>query len=311
MVKFFSKKKEKREEEKDVFILYDSQEEVNKETQQPEEAITTLYNIPVSPEALKGRGRIIAVQGASGGDGTSTVAANIAAYYAFINPEKVVLIDVDGYGSIRGRMGIQTNECLNSILDWEDIFSLKDIHRGLLAHSSGVMLVPGVLHYDQEEQVTPGIVLKMLTLLKQEFEFIIVDCPSVSSANNTWAVALVADLVVNVFSPDRTSLDFLHEINGYLLRLGCLNRTVTVLNKAGIPGGIRPSDIEKYAGLKINGMLPYSIAVAEANNRRQLLVYTNQRDEFSKAIQSFSEEIPDIISALKGEGVENNGQGIN
>ncbi|MCL6479909.1 MAG: hypothetical protein K6T65_16190, partial [Peptococcaceae bacterium] len=51
-------------------------------------------------------------------------------------------------------------------LDWEDIYGPGDIARGLLNHSSGIMAVPGVIHYDQVEKVTPALVLKMLTLSK-------------------------------------------------------------------------------------------------------------------------------------------------
>jgi pilus assembly protein CpaF len=96
---------------------------------------------------------------------------------------------------------------------------------------------------------------------------------------------MVADTVLTVFKPDRASLDLLGENSGFLLRLGCRSRVRLALNQAGIPGGIRTSDIENIAGLGLAGILPYSPAVAEENNKRQLAVLSRARDDFSRGLQ--------------------------
>jgi len=240
---------------------------------------------------MAGHGKVFTVQSSTKGDGSTTIAVNLAALLALSNTERVVLIDLDGYGSIRSRMGLPADECLINILDWEDIHGLRDIVRGIYNHSSGVMVVPGVIHYDHEEKVTPTLVFKILTLLKETYDYIILDCPPAGTGNNTWAAALVSDLIFTVFKPDRVSLDLLNENNGFMARLGCQDRVYTVLNQAGIPGGIRAGELESRLGLDILGIMPYSVAVAEENNRRQMMVHSREKDDFTKALQVLADRL--------------------
>ncbi|MCL6476984.1 MAG: AAA family ATPase [Peptococcaceae bacterium] len=291
MLKNLFKKKNVKPQAEEEFVLWKAnQGEAEPKVESKSEALK-MFNLPVSPKALTGHGKIYVIQGAVGGDGATTVAVNLAGLLALSNPERVVLIDLDGYGAVRSRMGLPAGECLVNILDWEDMYGPGDIARGLLNHSSGIMAVPGVIHYDQVEKVTPALVLKMLTLLKESYDYIVLDCPPAGINNNTWAASLVADIILTVFRPDRASIDLLQENNGFMHRLGCQERVHAVLNQAGIPGGIRPGDLESKLGVNIIGILPYSIGVAETNNRRQLVVHARQRDDFTRAIQALADRI--------------------
>jgi len=265
----FFKKKNKPGLQEEV-VLWKADQSRTKKTE-PRERSSRLYNLPVSPDALAGHGKIYTVQSSTKGDGASTIAVNLAALLALSNPERVVLIDLDGYGSIRSRMGLPADECLVNILDWEDIHG-RDSVRGLYNHSSGIMVVPG-------------------TLLKETYDYIILDCPPVGTGNNTWAAALVSDLIVTVFSPDRVSLDLINVNSGFMARLGCQDRVCLVLNQAGIPGGIRAGELESRL-TDILGIMPYSVAVAEENNRRRMMVHSRERDDFVKALQVLAKRLP-------------------
>jgi cellulose biosynthesis protein BcsQ len=278
--------------DKEGFILWQAgrsrlEAEGGKDREQPER----VFNLPVNPGALSGHGKIYTVQSSAKGDGASTVAVNMAGLLALSCPERVVLIDLDGYGSVRSRMGLPAGECLVNICDWEDVQNSRDMAGRLYCHSSGVLVVPGVIHHDHVEMVTPALIFKMLTLLKENYDYIILDCPPVGMDNNTWAAALVSDVIFTVFKPDRTSLDLLKENNGFILRLGCQDRVCLVLNQAGIPGGIRPGDVEGSLGPDIISVLPYSVGVAESNNRRQIAAQVRQKDVFSQAMQALVEKI--------------------
>jgi len=286
----FFKKKDKPKPQEEV-VLWKA-DEGRPKTMEPQGKSSRLYNIPVSPDALAGHGKIYTVQSSTKGDGATTIAVNLAALLALSNPERVALIDLDGYGCIRSRMGLPADECLINILDWEDIHGPRDIVRGIYNHSSGVMVVPGVIHYDHEEKVTPTLVFKILTLLKETYDYIILDCPPAGTGNNTWAAALVSDLILTVFKPDRASLDLLNENNGFMARLGCQDRVCAVLNQAGIPGGIRAGELESRLGLNILGIMPYSVAVAEENNRRQMMVHSREKDDFTRSLQVLADRLP-------------------
>lgn len=288
-LKFLSNKKEHVQQEGPV--LWGPGGEMQK--QEPTEEVTHMYNIPVSPKAIPGGAMIWTVQSPQGGDGSTTVATNIASLLAVSSPEKVVLIDLDGVGSVRSRMGLPVTHCLVNILDWQDVKDVKDMARAMVAHSSGVMVIPGVVHYDHVSLVTPTLIFNMLTILKDRYEHIILDCPPVSINPTTWASVLVSDVILTVIKPDRTSLDLAKDNISYLKRLGGQDRSCIILNQTGQPGGIRASDLvgNQELGLEIHHMLPHSVSVAEANNRRELMAIAKPRDEFSIALKQLIEKM--------------------
>ena len=284
--RLFAKKKNSRPEEEPIIWGSEEEEKAPETTEKP----VFLHGIPVAPEALQGHGKIISVQCAKHGDGATTVAVNLAALLAVSSPERVVLIDLDGYGSVRSRLGLPVSECLVNILDWEEVQAAREMAGRMQEHSSGVMVIPGVVHYDHVARITPALVLKILTILKEHFDYIVVDCPPVGVNNHTWAAALVSNVVLTVISPDRTSLDLLEENNRFMGRLGCQERVCAVLNRAGMPGGIRAGDLvgNKKLGINVSAVLPYSVGVIESNNRREIVAVAKRKDDFSQALQQLA-----------------------
>jgi len=250
-----------------------------------------LYNLPIKPGALPGNGRIIAVQSTEGGAGATTVAINIAALLARAEPEQVALVDLDGFGAVRGRMGLPADQCLVSILDWLDIERTSEISRAMVAHSSGIMVVPGVLHYDQLSFVNPSLIFKLLSFLKERFKYTLLDCAPVGQSNKTWAAALVSDAIITVLKPTRISFDTLTDNQSYLNRLGCAERTQVIINQSGLPGSIKTADLLKEKTItEFYRILPYSFSVEEQANKREIIVLAKPRDDFARALRKLLDE---------------------
>ena len=277
------------------------------EDEKPERVVTEdqnpdfLYNMPVAPAAIPGRGKIIALQAPEGGDGVTTIATNLAAVLAKSHPEQVALVDLDGFGAVRGRMGFPTGQCLVNILDWQEVEKASEINRALVAHSSGVMVVPGVVHHDQLPLVSPSLIFKLLSILKERFTYIFLDCPPVGQKNNVWAAALVADALLTVIKPSRVSLDLLPDNLSYLQRLGCAHRTGIILNQSGTPGSIKTRDLLKeYQGLlDIDQVLPYSRYVEEAANKRELIALSRPRDEFARNMNQVAATVVGLLDGKR------------
>ncbi|WP_031516635.1 AAA family ATPase [Desulfofalx alkaliphila] len=287
-------KKNKEYQEEECPVLWQPGEYASSDEETKE--ITHLHNIPVKPQAITGRGMVWTVQSPQGGDGATTVATNLAALLAITSPEKVIIIDLDGIGAVRSRMGLPVSQCLVNILDWQDITSTTDMQRAMVSHSTGVMVVPGVVHYDHMEQINPRFLFNMLTISKERFDHIVLDCPPISFNPNTWAAALVSDCIITVLKPDRTSLDLARDNISYIHRLDCYNRSFVILNQSGIPGGLKATDLQDNPeiGIDIHYTLPYSVFVAEANNRRELVARAKPKDVFSIALK-------DLVKKMGGE----------
>ncbi|NHM26949.1 MULTISPECIES: AAA family ATPase [Desulfofundulus] len=262
------------------------QEEREREKENP----GMIDGIPVSPGALPGRGKIVTFHSPKGGDGVSTVAANVAALLA--RHAGTVLVDLNGVGAVRSRFGLPS-DCPVNILDWESAEDRR--HISVYEHQCGLALVPGVVHYDDLERVNPALVFRVLGILKDAYEYVVVDAPPVNGANPAWAAAVVSDRVFTVITPDRASIDMLGGTVNYLERLGCEDRSAVMLNKAGVPGGIRVADLvdKNPLGVEFKAILPYSDAVMEYNNRRQVVALARPKDPFSRAVSAFTEEVFD------------------
>lgn len=296
--KFFSKQEEKNEA---PMIWATSLPQM----QDYQDEFVTLYNIPVSPQAIPGQGKIWVVQSPEGGDGATSVATNLAALLAKKHPEKVILLDLDGFGAVRSRMGLPVSNCIVTILDWQGVQQASQMQKAMVHHSSRVMVVPGVLHHDHMQLITADFIFNLLALLKERFEHIVLDCPPVGQQNNTWAASIVADIILTVIKPDRTSLDLVKDNKSYLNRLGCGSRTYILLNQAGMPGGIRQADIlnKKQSDIDVDFVLPYSEYVHEANNKRMLITLSKPKDNFSQALREVIRKVENTIS-LSAQGID-------
>ena len=259
-----------------------------------------LFNLPIKPAAFPGRGRVIMLQSPEGGAGATTVATNLAALLARGRPEKVVLVDLDGFGAVRGRMGFPPGQCSTNLLDWLDLKYTSEINGAMVAHSSGVMVVPGVVHYDHLAWVTSELIFNVISILKERFEDIVLDCAPVGQKYNSWAAALVSDLIITMIKPSRTSLDLLPDNLSYLNRLGCADRNLVILNQAGLPGAIKHKEIIKDHGIQMDYVLPYSTNVEEAANKRELIVTSRPRDVFVKELKNI--KIDQQIESISDSG---------
>ena len=123
------------------------------------------------------RGKIIDVMGSKGGIGATTVAVNLAA--SLIKSKgfpSVALIDMN---LLFGEIPIFLN--LKSAFNWGEM--ARNISRAdatylmsiLTKHSSGIYVLPSPSGIDGNDAATPEIIAKILEIMAQLFDFIIID----------------------------------------------------------------------------------------------------------------------------------------
>jgi len=131
----------------------------------------------VSASEKHRRGKIIHVLGGKGGVGTTTVAVNLSTSLAEANPSRsVALIDMNLlFGEIPIFLDLQSD------FDWGevvknvgrvDVTFLKSI---LVRHSSGVFVLPSPIALDGVNVATPGIIEKLLDVMRESFDYIVID----------------------------------------------------------------------------------------------------------------------------------------
>ncbi|NJD57222.1 MAG: cobyrinic acid a,c-diamide synthase [Nitrospirae bacterium] len=129
-------------------------------------------------EKNKKKGKIINIIGSKGGIGTTTIAVNFAASLLGLHDSRksVALIDMNLlFGEIPLFLDIE------SAFNWGEI--AKNIARLdstylmsiLSKHSSGLYILPSPTRLDGVNLATPGIIEKILRLMKKDFDYVVID----------------------------------------------------------------------------------------------------------------------------------------
>ena len=125
----------------------------------------------------KKKGKIIDVIGSKGGVGTTTVAVNLAT--SLIESEGSPLVALIDMNLLFGEIPIFLN--IESAFNWGEV--AKNISRLdstylmsiLSKHSSGVYVLPSPTGLDGVNVATPEIIEKLLGLMRNVFDFIVID----------------------------------------------------------------------------------------------------------------------------------------
>lgn len=126
-------------------------------------------------------GKIISICNQKGGTGKTTSAVNISAYLALAK-RKVLLVDIDPQGNATSGLGIDKNSLTSSI--YNAILEQTGIAEIIVRTAiPGLLLAPSHLDLTGAEVELVGVMgrefrlQKALDALKEEFDFIIIDCP--------------------------------------------------------------------------------------------------------------------------------------
>ncbi|OJW18908.1 MAG: hypothetical protein BGO49_17825 [Planctomycetales bacterium 71-10] len=219
------------------------------------------------PRAAASLGRVVAVLGAGGGAGASTIAANLAAALA-AEHRSAGLVD----------MKLETGD-LAALLDLKPTFSLADLcrnaatfdrvmlERTLARHESGVALLAAPARVADAALVRAEGVARAIDLARAMFPFVVVDVDH-TYREEQLAALRQADVLLLPFRLDFNSLRNVHRALEHLNRMGLAGeRARLVVNRAGLPVEVPRAKAEEALNMKIAHVVPEDFkAVARANN---------------------------------------------
>jgi pilus assembly protein CpaE len=141
--------------------------------------------------------RVIAVAGATGGVGSSSVAVNLACGLATDRDNQVVLVDLD----------VALGDC-DVFLDTIPEYSLADVaqnvsrldltllKKSLTKHSTGVHLLPRPVQLEDVRLITPDSLQRVIGLLKTSFTHIVIDLSKSFGDLDMQAIYLADDILM-------------------------------------------------------------------------------------------------------------------
>lgn len=245
-----------------------------------------------SNEQVPVEGRVITFFSTKGGVGKSVISTNCAVALAKLTDKKVVIIDLDlQFGDI-GIMYQMTPE--HTIYDMIQVIDQldKDMLQGFLAvHSSGVRALLAPVRPHESDSITSVHIKKILGLLRQFFDYIIIDTPPMF--NDVTLTALdESDLIYLIATMDMPSIKNIKLAIQTLKQLGYPPEIVKfVLNRADSKVLLEADEVEKTLGIKADARIPSDRIIPRSVNKGVPVVIEQPKSSAAKSLVGLSEKI--------------------
>jgi pilus assembly protein CpaE len=207
------------------------------------------------PPLLKKSGKVVTFFCTKGGVGKTTLACNLAVALAQETKKKVALLDLDlTAGDVTVMLNITARGTIADLVQEQDNLDFQLIEVFLVPHLSGVRVLPAPLSPEQAEFVNSSKVEQMLKILKDNFDYIIIDTAPLYNDINL-SVMEASDRIALVLNQDLTTLKHSKTAIDILKTLNQESKLRLVLNQQSAEG-IRVKEVEKTLDTKLTAVMP-------------------------------------------------------
>lgn len=133
-------------------------------------------------------GQIISLVSLVGGTGVTSLAANLALALRYVMDKKVGVVDLDLQTSgLAVFLNLEPERTIMALTEGTKKLDSIQLEGALSKHASGVYLMAAPKRIEDSELVTDAAVGEMLDLMRQLFDYVIVDCGTHIDANSVAA----------------------------------------------------------------------------------------------------------------------------
>lgn len=210
----------------------------------------------VESEPIDRGGHVISICGAQGGAGTTSIAINLALHVAETTKAKVALLDLHLQGGETAVMlGVRPGPGLRIALEDPMRADTLFLERAAIEINDRVSLISADEDLDAQLEITEAGVRHVLGLLRQRFNYIVVDVPVPFPPSIHPVIALSRHVLV-LLEAEVTGLRNTHALRAAVTNIAGKDRVFTLLNRAGRPGGLPREAIAKALGADPDMVIP-------------------------------------------------------
>jgi pilus assembly protein CpaE len=250
---------------------------------------------PSAPAAPPPLGRRVALFSPKGGQGTTTIAVNLAVMLRVLTDKPVLLVDADlRFGDTNILLDLPFQRSILDLVPHIDQLDSALLDQVLATHSSGLKLLMRPERPELAETITAEHIGKVLTILPRLFDYIVIDC-ELSYDETLLAVLDHADHILIVLNPElgalRNAKHFLQlaDTLGY-----ARNKISFIINRANSNVGLNPGDLERsLGGGRFFRMDSYGRQLTTDLNMGQPSVLAHSRSDFTRIMREVAEYIRD------------------
>lgn len=211
---------------------------------------------PINSGALQG-GRIVAVTGACGGVGATTIAANLSFYLGEELKRHTILFDPDIYtGSAAMMLGGRAGSGLRLALETPSRIDELFVERSAQPVSERLSVLAGDEKVAEVAEVAEGAGRALLSALRRRYNFVVADVPA-APIGLYRELLMLAHQRVLVMDPTLASMRNALRLLALPTGPDQVRRAVIVLNRVGQPGGLTRAQIEEAMEMNVDIVVPY------------------------------------------------------
>src|SRR3954464_8883066 len=201
-------------------------------------------------------GHVVSICGAQGGAGATSIAINLALQLAETTKAKVALLDLHLQGGETAVMlGVRPGPGLRIALENPARADTLFLERAAIEINERVCLISAEEDLDAQLDITEAGVRHVLGLLRQRFNYIVVDIP-VPLAPAIHPVIALSRHVLVLLEAEVTGLRNAHALRAAIANITGKDRVFTLLNRANRAGGLPKSTIVKALGAEPDMVIP-------------------------------------------------------
>lgn len=214
-------------------------------------------------------GKLIAVAGARGGVGATTVATSIGWLIANERRRRVALVDLDlQFGTVSLSLDLEPSSGLREALENPNRIDGLFMDRVLVQHSERLFVLSAEESPDEPMLLDYGALELLLAELRSKFHYVIVDLPRTPNACSQHVLQNANELVL-ITDYSLAGMRDTMRIVGLLPAMNAACNVTLIANRSGEHknGEMPRAEFEKGVGRKIDLILPFDAkTVAAATN---------------------------------------------
>lgn len=232
--------------------------------------------------------RMIVVLGPKGGTGKTLTATNLAVALQGAG-ERVALVDLDlQFGDVGLCLGLRPGKTIHDLATSHSALDADELRAAMVEHESGVRALIAPSRPDYASHVTVELVREIYTLLRDEYDAIVVDTPPGFTPEVIATIDMATDLVM-VGMLDSLSLKNTKLGLETLDLMGIEADTVSlVLNRAHSRVGISDGDVEAVLGMKPDVLVPSDREIPRAINEGRPIVTVDPQSAAAAAFRQLA-----------------------
>jgi pilus assembly protein CpaE len=235
------------------------------------------------------RGKVVTVFSPKGGVGKTTLAVNLAVALAQNGGRKVCLVDLDlAFGDIAITLQLFPARTIADAVHLQSGLDFPVLEPLLTDYQDGLCTLVAPVQPDAKDNIPASLVGRILSLLKHNFDFVVVDtAPAfdefvLQAFDETDEMLLVTTLDVPTLKNVKVAVETLD-----LLNFPKPKRHL-VLNRADDKVGLSADQVESTLDMRIAASLPTSSQVAHATNSGEPILLAAPKHQVSQALNKLA-----------------------